>query len=73
MSDADSKLLKGSRLYQEFIAEREEIMRHKWLESEKAGYDVGFEKALLDWLISHRADWRRKRQAQHGQQPATNA
>ena len=63
MSDADSKLLKGSRLYQEFIAEREEIMRHKWFESQKAGYDVGFEKALLDWLVKHRAEWRRKRKA----------
>ena len=24
-----------STLYQEFLAEREEILRHKWLESEK--------------------------------------
>lgn len=64
MSDADSKLLKGSRLYQEFLAEREEIMRHKWIESEKAGYDVGFEKCLLDWLVKYRADWRRKRKEQ---------
>ena len=64
MSDADSKLLKGSRLYLEFIAEREEVMRHKWFLSEKAGFDVGFEKALLDWLIRHRADWRRKRKEQ---------
>jgi hypothetical protein len=62
MSDADAKLLKGSRLYQEFLAEREEIMKHKWCESEKAGYDVGFEKALLDWLVRYRASWRQKRQ-----------
>ena len=64
MSDADAKLLKESRLYQEFLAEREEIMRHKYFESEKAGYDVGFEKALLDWLIKHRANWRQKRTEQ---------
>jgi len=71
MSEADSKLLKGSRLYQEFLAEREEIMRHKYFESEKAGYDVGFEKALLDWLVKHRADWRRQRKAE--QQSSTAA
>lgn len=72
MSDSDSKLLKGSRLYQEFLAEREEIMRHKWFESEKAGYDVGFEKALLDWLVKYRASWRQKRAEQLRQQtPAT--
>jgi hypothetical protein len=70
MSDSDSKLLKGSRLYQEFLAEREEIMRHKWFESEKAGYDVGFEKALLDWLVKYRANWRQKRTEQLRQQTA---
>ena len=70
MSDADSKLLKGSRLYQEFLAEREEIMRHKYFESQKAGFDVGFEKALLDWLVKHRADWRRQRKAEQQQHAA---
>lgn len=50
-----------SSLYQEFLAEREEILRHKWLESEKAGYDIGFEKALLDWIMNHRDSWRSHR------------
>ncbi len=53
-----------SSLYQEFLAEREEILRHKWLESEKAGYDVGFERALLDWIRNHRDDWRAARRQQ---------
>ena len=35
-------------LYQEFQAEREEILKHKWIESEKAGHDIGFELALTD-------------------------
>lgn len=52
------QLLKNSTLYQEFLAEREEIMRHKWIESEKAGYDVGFERALMDWILHHRSAWR---------------
>jgi len=51
-----------SALYQEFLAEREEILRHKWIESEKAGHDIGFEKALLDWIVKHRAGWRYLRQ-----------
>jgi len=51
----------GSRLYQEFLAEREEILRHKWLESERLGYDIGFERALLDWIRKHRDDWRKAR------------
>ena len=28
-------LLKNSSLYREFQAEREEILKHKWIESEK--------------------------------------
>ena len=55
-------LVKESLLYKEFLAEREEILRHKWIESEKAGHDVGFEKALLDWIVKHRSSWRTKRQ-----------
>ena len=55
-------LLKHSTLYKEFQAEREEIMKHKWIESEKAGHDIGFERALTDWIINHRARWRTHRQ-----------
>ena len=55
-------LLKNSSLYREFQAEREEILKHKWFESEKAGHDVGFEQALSDWIIKHRASWRKTRQ-----------
>lgn len=55
-------LLKNSTLYKEFQAEREEILKHKWIESEKAGYDIGFERALTDWIVKYRTNWRRGRQ-----------
>lgn len=55
--------VKQSSLYQEFLAEREEILRHKWLESERLGYDIGFERALLDWIRKHRDSWRAARRA----------
>ena len=60
--DDNSALVKNSVLYKEFLAEREEILRHKWIESEKAGHDIGFEKALLDWIVKYRSSWREKRQ-----------
>ena len=65
MKDASTAndLLKNSSLYREFQAEREEILKHKWFESEKAGRDIGFEQALTDWIIKHRATWRKTRQA----------
>ena len=59
--DTGSHFLKNSVLYKEFLAEREEILKHKWIESEKAGSDIGFEKALLDWIVKHRSHWRERR------------
>ncbi len=55
--------LKNLSVYREFLAEREEILRHKWLESEKVGYDIGLESALIDWIIRHRSGWRRNRRS----------
>ena len=60
------EFVKQSSLYQEFLAEREEILKHKWLESERLGYDIGFERALLDWIRKHRESWRAARR--HHQQ-----
>jgi len=61
-SEADhSHFVKNSVLYKEFLAERAEILKHKWIESEKAGRDIGFEKALLDWVVKHRSNWRERR------------
>lgn len=63
MHNDGSSFAQRSSLYQEFLAEREEILRHKWLESEKQGKDIGFERALLDWIRKHRANWRNARTA----------
>ena len=57
-------MVKNSVLYREFLAEREEILRHKWIESEKLGQDIGFEKALLEWIVKHRSTWRDNRKKQ---------
>lgn len=54
-------LLRNSNLYREFLAEKEEILKHKWIESEKAGWDIGFEQALTDWILKHRSKWRKAR------------
>ncbi len=58
--ESDWELMRGSSIYRQFLAERDEILRHKWIESEKAGSDIGFEKALLDWCIKHRSAWRER-------------
>ena len=62
------ELVKKSSIYQEFLAEREEIMKHKWIQSEERGHDVGFDAALIDWTINHRSHWRKKRRTKVRQQ-----
>jgi hypothetical protein len=59
--EVETQFVKNSTLYKEFLAEREEILKHKWIESEKEGKDIGFEKALLDWIVKHRSNWRSRR------------
>ena len=44
------KLLKDQRVM-------DEINRHKWIESEKAGYDIGFDKAAEDWISRYADEW----------------
>jgi len=65
-SSTGDDLLKNSTLYKEFQAEREEILKHKWIESEKIGHDIGFERALTDWIVRHRSKWRKARQLAAG-------
>ncbi len=47
--------------YAEFKAELNQIQKHKWLASEKEGKDVGFDRALTEWVSAHRQQWRTER------------
>ena len=58
---AASTMFPADKAYGEFLAELDEIQRLKWLRSEKAGKDVGFEFALNEWAQDHRSEWRRMR------------
>lgn len=46
-----------SSFFQMCLAEREEILRHKWLESEKVGRDIGYDRAVIDWVRRYRPGW----------------
>jgi len=37
----------------------EEINKHLWIESQKAGYSIGLEKATEDWLELYGLEWMR--------------
>ena len=38
--------------------ELDEILEYKWLESEKAGYDIGMDRAIREWLHQHYTAWK---------------
>jgi tetratricopeptide (TPR) repeat protein len=59
-----------TELYNEFLAERTEILKHQRVLSEKAGTEIGFEEAMQDWIEKHRAEWHaRRKRAEDGPKP----
>ena len=55
------RILGQSLVFREFKKEKQEINKLKWIESEKSGKDIGFEKALFLWARAHRQTWRAAR------------
>ena len=53
--------IKDTSLYKEFVAQKEEVLKHKWYESEKAGHDVGVSRAIIDWTIKFKTKWLEER------------
>ena len=49
--------LAETRLWRFFLLERDEILRLKWIESQKAGEDIGIHRAVREWLQKHRRLW----------------
>lgn len=45
--------------------ELEEILKHKWIESEKAGYDLG-DQAVWDWVEKYAHEFREYWQKKNG-------
>jgi hypothetical protein len=72
VSPVEQAWVRRSALYREFLAEREEILKHKWIESEKAGRDIGFESALVSWVVHRRAQWQKARRAQPDSRTVAN-
>lgn len=47
-------------LVREWEAMKQDVLRHKWFESEKAGHDIGWDRAFVDYNIKIR-----RKQHQH--------
>ena len=55
--DYDKEMYKRSTFYKRQVDEITEIEKHKWIESEKVGYDVGGNRATHDWMRRYRRLW----------------
>ena len=51
-TDDNADLVKESLLYKEFLAEREEILRHKWIESERPDTTLALKKPYWIGLLN---------------------
>jgi hypothetical protein len=49
--------LAETKLWLRFVDELEEIAKHKWNASVDAGYDIGADRAIREWLQKHHALW----------------
>ena len=39
---------------------KQDVLLHKWYESERAGHDIGWDRAFVDWNLRVSADFRRR-------------
>ena len=52
-SDAVESWVKNSRLVSHWQEIKHEIELHKWYESERAGYDIGWDRAAASWQVRY--------------------
>ncbi|HNU53170.1 MAG TPA: hypothetical protein PKJ98_19945 [Verrucomicrobiota bacterium] len=54
--------LAENQFWRDFLDERDEILKLKWIDSKKEGRDIGFQEAIRRWL-KHRPGWRKAHSA----------
>ena len=54
---ADVNLTDKAKLREFLVEEIQEIERHKWIESEKAGHDLGHD-AIMEWVLKYAKQYR---------------
>ena len=50
-AEAIDRWAQQTSLFQHWARMKQEILLHKWYESERAGHDIGWERASVDWMI----------------------
>ena len=52
-----------SKFYQYILEEREEVLKLKWIESQKHGHDIGYDRAWLVWVRKHQVIWQEEKKS----------
>lgn len=50
-------------------SQREEVEKYRWIESEKAGRDIGWQRASEEWMRKHFTGWKENARGRGVQQP----
>lgn len=50
---AVDRWVQQTALYRSWASMKQEILLHKWYESERAGCDIGWERAAVDWFVRY--------------------
>ena len=53
----------SKKLFEDNQKQHQEIQRYKWIESEKAGHDIGRAKAAMEWIEKYGCIWREERES----------
>lgn len=53
-----SASIANSEAWRLFLADQEQILKNKWLQSELERKDIGLERAVKDWMRNHAELWR---------------
>jgi hypothetical protein len=62
-TEDDVAWVKNTRIFHLWNEIKQEISLHKWYESEKAGHDIGWDRAETDWRIHHGRDYYKRKRA----------
>jgi hypothetical protein len=56
----ESAWVAGTLLVRRWEAMKREILLHKWYESERAGHDIGWDHAVVDWTLRFGAQFEKR-------------
>jgi len=51
-------VVNSSNFFKDYCMKKDQVMKYKWIESEKRGADIGLERAWLQWESRHYQTWK---------------